>query len=85
MLVRALIAAMDRWDKAGIWVYSLNTLRLLFPENERAMLKALARHERAGLITHVARGLYVNLVRGQCHPMPARPTSQPLPQYADRL
>ncbi|WXK23581.1 hypothetical protein IHE33_09010 [Mycetohabitans endofungorum] len=24
------------------------------------MLKALARHERAGLITHVARGLYVN-------------------------
>ncbi|WXK45655.1 hypothetical protein IHE27_12310 [Mycetohabitans endofungorum] len=49
------------------------------------MLKALARHERAGLITHVARGLYVNLVRGQCHPMPARPTSQPLPQYADRL
>lgn len=60
MLVRELIAAMDRWDKAGIWAYSLNTLRLLFPENERAMLKALARHERAGLITHVARGLYVN-------------------------
>ncbi|MCF7696330.1 hypothetical protein KPG66_09560 [Mycetohabitans sp. B2] len=60
MFVRELITAMDRWDKAGIWAYSLNTLRLLFPENERAMLKALARHERAGLITHVARGLYVN-------------------------
>lgn len=60
MRVRALIAAMDRWDKAGIWAYSSNTLRLLFPENERAMLKALARHEHAGLVVHIARGLYVN-------------------------
>ncbi|NRO98476.1 hypothetical protein GWC77_21365 [Paraburkholderia sp. NMBU_R16] len=60
MLVRELIASMDHWDKAGIWAYSSNTLRLLFPESERAMLKALARHERAGLIVHVARGLYAN-------------------------
>jgi predicted transcriptional regulator of viral defense system len=60
MRIVKLIAAMDRLDKAGIWAYLTNTLRLLFPENERAMLKALARHEKAGLIVRVARGLYVN-------------------------
>lgn len=60
MLVRELIVAMDRWDKAGIWAFSPNTLNLLFPEDTRAKLKALARHQQAGLIERVARGFYVN-------------------------
>lgn len=60
MLVRELIAAMDRWDEVGIWAFSSATLSLLFPEDSRAMLKALARHQQAGLIQRVARGLYVN-------------------------
>lgn len=60
MLVRELIVAMDRWDKAGIWAFSTNTLNQLFPEHARAKLKALARHQEAGLIERVARGLYVN-------------------------
>ncbi|MCY0853253.1 type IV toxin-antitoxin system AbiEi family antitoxin [Cupriavidus sp. D39] len=60
MLVRDLIAAMDRWDKAGIWAFSSSTLSLLFPEDSRTMLKALARHQQAGLIERIARGLYVN-------------------------
>ncbi|CAG9169821.1 type IV toxin-antitoxin system AbiEi family antitoxin [Cupriavidus pinatubonensis] len=60
MLVRELIAAMDRWDEAGIWAFTSGTLSLLFREDNRAMLKALARHQEAGLIQRVARGLYVN-------------------------
>lgn len=67
MLIRELIAAVDRWDKAGIWAFSLKTLQLLFPEDSRTMLKALARHQQAGVIERVARGLYVN-PKARCLP-----------------
>src|SRR5579871_531397 len=67
MLIRELIAALDRWDKAGIWAFSLKTLQLLFPEDSRAMFKALARHQQADVIERVARGLYVN-PRARCLP-----------------
>ncbi len=67
MLVRELITALDHWDKAGIWAFSLKTLHLLFPKDSRAMLNALARHQQAGVIEHVVRGLYVN-PRARCLP-----------------
>jgi len=60
MLVRDLIQQLDRWDKAGIWAFTSATLQQLFPEDNRARLKALAQHQKTGLITHVARGLYIN-------------------------
>ncbi|RQR11325.1 type IV toxin-antitoxin system AbiEi family antitoxin [Burkholderia stagnalis] len=60
MQVRKLITALDKWDNAGIWAFSSATLALIFREEPRAMLKALARHQKAGLIEHIARGLYVN-------------------------
>ncbi|MDR2839493.1 MAG: hypothetical protein LBV49_13140 [Azonexus sp.] len=60
MLVRELIAAMDHWDETGIWAFTLESLRLLFRESDRAILKALARHQEIGVIRRVARNLYVN-------------------------
>jgi predicted transcriptional regulator of viral defense system len=56
-----LMTAMDRWDQKGVWVFSLPTLRRMFPHNEeRALLKALCTHQAAGAIMRVAKGLYVN-------------------------
>lgn len=56
-----LMAAMDHWDQKGIWAFSLTTLRRMFPhDEERALLKALVSHQRAGVITRAAKGLYVN-------------------------
>ncbi|WP_199030737.1 type IV toxin-antitoxin system AbiEi family antitoxin [Ralstonia sp. ASV6] len=60
MQVRELIKALDHWDKAGIWAFSSATLGLVFNEDVRTLLKSLARHQRLGLITRVARGLYIN-------------------------
>lgn len=55
-----LITALDRWDQSKIWAFHSNTLALIFPENNRARLKALAAHVDAGIITHISRGLYIN-------------------------
>lgn len=60
MRIQDLIASFDRWDAHGIWAYSTNTLKLMFPGEDRARLKALAAHQRTGLVVHVARGLYLN-------------------------
>jgi len=51
---------LDRWDESGIWAFSSNTLKLMFPESDRTRLKALATHQKTGVITHIARGLYIN-------------------------
>jgi predicted transcriptional regulator of viral defense system len=60
MSLRELISAMNRWDDAGIWAYSLNTLKLMFPEDLATLKKSLGRHVKDHLIERVARGLYVN-------------------------
>jgi hypothetical protein len=60
MRVRALLEALDRWDRVGIWSYSTQTLALIFREDPATLKKALTGHVRAGLLTRVARGLYVN-------------------------
>ncbi len=60
MSIRELIAAMNRWDEAGIWAYSLNTLKLMFPEDPVTLKKSLGRHVKDRLIERIARGLYVN-------------------------
>jgi len=63
------LARFDAWDKAGIWAFHLETLRRAFTAGDgtkakasadRALLKALAAHEKAGIVLRVARGLYVN-------------------------
>ena len=61
MQLRELITTLNSWDdKAGIWAFPSHTLNLLFREDVGTMLKALARHQEAGVIQRVARGLYVN-------------------------
>jgi predicted transcriptional regulator of viral defense system len=55
-----LLSSLDRWDRDGIWVFSTNTLRLMFKEDRATLQKALAAHARTGLIEHLARGLYLN-------------------------
>ena len=52
--------AMERVDKQGIWALPLFNLRTIFPEHAKAFMKGLARMEEAGLISKIARGLYVN-------------------------
>lgn len=61
------MAALEHWDAAGVWAFSSNTLKLLFPGDGRARLKALSAHQSAGLIVRVARGLYIN-PRARCLP-----------------
>lgn len=61
------MAALEHWDAAGIWTFSSNTLKLLFPGDDRTRLKALSAHQSAGLIVRVARGLYIN-PRARCLP-----------------
>jgi len=60
MRLPELIATLDQWDRAGIWAFSSTALKLLFPESDRTRLKALAAHQKTGVITHIARGLYIN-------------------------
>jgi predicted transcriptional regulator of viral defense system len=60
MRARQLMDSLDRWDQAGIWIFSSNTLGLMFPEGKATLRKALATHVRAGILEHVARGFYVN-------------------------
>ncbi|RKP53369.1 hypothetical protein D7S86_16765 [Pararobbsia silviterrae] len=61
MRTKALISALDRWDRAGIWAYSDKTLELMFRGESKATLrKALTAHCRSGLLLRVTRGLYVN-------------------------
>src|SRR5260363_323513 len=67
MRVRELVMTLEHSDKAGIWAFSLQTLKQLLPENTQALLKALARHSQARRIERVARGLYVN-PRARCLP-----------------
>jgi predicted transcriptional regulator of viral defense system len=58
---KELLAALERWDRAGIWAYSDKTLELMFPDqSEAALRKSLTAHCRSGLLVRVARGLYVN-------------------------
>lgn len=61
MRAMALIEALDRWDRAGVWAYNDKTLGLMFRgETQAALRKALTAHCRAGLLVRVTRGLYVN-------------------------
>lgn len=60
MRASALRAALDRWDREGIWIFSSATLALIFPEDTATLRNALTAHSRSGLLTRVARGLYVN-------------------------
>ncbi|MCX8567245.1 MAG: hypothetical protein ON057_001972 [Glomeribacter sp. 1016415] len=40
------MAALEHWDAAGVWAFSPNTLKLLFPGDGRARLKALSAHQK---------------------------------------
>ncbi|WP_233235023.1 type IV toxin-antitoxin system AbiEi family antitoxin [Bordetella sp. LUAb4] len=60
MRIKDLIKTLDRWDQRGFWAFTAATLKLLFPEDDRARIKALTNHQDAGIIERVARGLYVN-------------------------
>lgn len=60
MRAKALMEALDRWDRAGIWIFSTATLELMFREDKPTLRKALTGHVRAGLLIRVARGFYVN-------------------------
>lgn len=72
------IRLMDDLDAKGIWVYRLYTLARVTGEAPGTLQRTLSRMGRAGLITKVARGLYVN---GRAKSMPA----DPLPTLASFL
>lgn len=60
MRIQDLIKTLDRWDQRGFWAFTTPTLKMLFPESDRARTKALTAHQAAGLIERIARGLYIN-------------------------
>jgi len=60
MRVKALINTFDAWDRQGFWAFSSTSMKMMFPESDRARAKALAAHQASGLVERVARGLYIN-------------------------
>ncbi len=65
-----LLSALDELDRDGIWALDTHRLALLFPDEGEYLNISLARHARAGLITRLARGVYVN---PRARSMPAEP------------
>lgn len=60
MRLKDLIRTFDEWDRRGFWAFTANTMKLLFPESDRARAKALAAHQSTGVVVRIARGLYIN-------------------------
>jgi hypothetical protein len=60
MILSALLATLEYWDRAGIWSFSLPVLSQLFGESGDTLNKSLSRHQRTGMIERIARGLYIN-------------------------
>lgn len=60
MKANALLQALDEWDTHGLWAFDIPRLQMIFDEPLDSFKKALVRHVRAGIITRVARGVYVN-------------------------
>lgn len=56
-----LIAQLNWLNRNGIWLITRDQFRLIFRgEAEGAQSKALVAHVKAGLLTHLASGLYAN-------------------------
>ncbi|WP_276973912.1 type IV toxin-antitoxin system AbiEi family antitoxin [Ferrimicrobium acidiphilum] len=71
MRANELLQTLDKWDKHGIWGFDLPRLEMIFSDETSAVLKnALMRHAQTGIITRVARGIYVN---PRARSMPAEP------------
>ncbi len=65
-----LLRTLDRWDSQGLWAFDLPRLELIFDETPGSLKTALMRHAKAGIITRVTRGIYVN---PRARSMPAEP------------
>jgi len=70
MRSQTLLQTLDTWDKQGIWAFDTPRLKMLFEESPGALQQALLHQTRAGNITRVARGVYVN---PRARSMPAEP------------
>ncbi len=60
MILSALLVTLERWDRVGIWSFSLPVLSQLFRESGDTLNKSLSRHQRTGMIERISRGLYIN-------------------------
>ncbi|WP_298349363.1 hypothetical protein [Ferrimicrobium sp.] len=65
-----LLRTLDAWDKKGVWAFDLPRFELLFDETPGSLNTSLMRHAKAGIITRVTRGIYVN---PRARSMPAEP------------
>lgn len=65
-----LLRTLDGWDNKGVWAFDLPRLELIFNETPGSLNTALMRHTKAGIITRVTRGIYVN---PRARSMPAEP------------
>ncbi len=65
-----LLRSLDEWDNKGVWAFDLPRLELIFSEAPGSLNTALMHHAKAGVITRVARGIYVN---PRARSMPAEP------------
>lgn len=54
---------LNRWAKDGAWVLTARQIHVLFPsESQRIFNKSVTRHLRAGLISRITTGLYLNMM-----------------------
>lgn len=68
MKASELLRTLDKWDKQGLWAFDLARLKMIFNEKDASLKTALMRHVKAGIITRVCRGIYVN-PRGRSLPV----------------
>ncbi len=65
-----LLRTLDKWDEQGVWAFDLPRLELMFGDAPGNLRTSLMRHAKAGIITRITRGVYVN---PRARSMPAEP------------
>ncbi|MHB8191060.1 MAG: type IV toxin-antitoxin system AbiEi family antitoxin [Ferrimicrobium sp.] len=65
-----LLRTLDAWDNKSVWAFDLPMFELMFDGTPGSLNTALMRHAKAGIVTRVTRGVYVN---PRARSMPAEP------------
>lgn len=60
MKITDFIRSMELADKGGIWLFKLDTLKMMFRESGSTLLNGLSKMEKHGLLVKICRGIYVN-------------------------
>ncbi|PWC13418.1 type IV toxin-antitoxin system AbiEi family antitoxin [Brenneria corticis] len=61
MTQQELRTVLQQWDKHGEWLFTINELALMFPNETRSQLRlSLHRHVETGALIRISKGVYAN-------------------------